>query len=258
MCWYDTTNNVINHYGSSSSTVLDTAALPIALVRVSGGAISSIDQVFNGLGYIGSTVFALPGFKGLIPDGRNADGSLKNTTTKALTTVKKVQVNTSTAKIAMYPNGGLGSQTKNFGLNEPENYNYDSGVLTNALEVARVIVDSSAKIIAFTPKQVFHAVDYNDTEYIAHQAMPSARYIELTLGISGTRYDAPADGWFVASSEGVITMSLTGNRSGITINGATGFAPWATLPVSKGAYVLFNYSSNQNNKIRFYYAEGAQ
>ena len=40
---------------------------------------TSIDQVFNGFGYIGSTVFALPGVKGLAPNGRNADGSLKNT-----------------------------------------------------------------------------------------------------------------------------------------------------------------------------------
>lgn len=94
-------------------------------------------------------------------------------------------------------------------------------------------------------------------EVCAHQAMPSNKYIELTLGVSGTRYDAPADGWFVASSDGIITMSLQGNRSGITVNGAARFAPWATLPVSKGSYVLFNYSSNQNNKIRFYYAEGA-
>lgn len=95
-------------------------------------------------------------------------------------------------------------------------------------------------------------------EVCAHMSMPSGRFINLTVGASGARYDAPADGWFVASSQGVITMSLLGNRSGITVNGAAGFGPWATLPVSKGAYVLFTYSSNQGNELKFYYAEGAE
>ena len=54
-------------------------SLPLAIITVSNGAISSIDQIFNGFGYIGSTVFVLPGVKGLIPNGRNADGTLKNT-----------------------------------------------------------------------------------------------------------------------------------------------------------------------------------
>ena len=77
--WFDTTNSVINRYMSNASTPAQTLTMPIAIITVSNGAISSIDQVFNGFGYIGSTAFALPGVKGLIPNGRNADGSLKNT-----------------------------------------------------------------------------------------------------------------------------------------------------------------------------------
>ena len=71
--WYDTTNNVIK-FTSNGSTWISGFSLPIAK-----GSNTSIDQVFNGFGYIGSTVFALPGVKGLIPNGRNADGTLKNT-----------------------------------------------------------------------------------------------------------------------------------------------------------------------------------
>lgn len=51
--------------------------LPIAIITVSSGAISSIDQVFNGFGYIGSTRFFLPGVSVLYADGRNDDGTLK-------------------------------------------------------------------------------------------------------------------------------------------------------------------------------------
>lgn len=38
----------------------------------------SINQVYNGMGYVGKHVFVLPGIEGLIPNGRNSDGSLKN------------------------------------------------------------------------------------------------------------------------------------------------------------------------------------
>jgi len=171
--WYDTTNNLVKQK-VDGVIVSHTVSLPIAIITVSNGAISSIDQVFNGFGYIGSTVFALPGVKGLIPNGRNADGSLKNTTTNDFTIVKTVQVTTSTAKIAMYSGGGLGSQTVNFELNEPENYNYDTDVLSNALEVARVIVDSSAKITVFTPKTAFHAVDYSGADFVVSFQRPTA------------------------------------------------------------------------------------
>ena len=76
---YDTTANKIGYYSSTGVLQNDVCTFPIAIVSTnSEGKISSIDQVFNGFGYIGSTVFALPGVKGLIPNGRNADGSLKN------------------------------------------------------------------------------------------------------------------------------------------------------------------------------------
>ena len=76
--WYDTVNKVVNYYGKDGSVVSNTRTLPIALITVSGGKITSIDQVFNGFGYIGATVFGLPGVKVLMPNGRNADGTLKN------------------------------------------------------------------------------------------------------------------------------------------------------------------------------------
>lgn len=256
---YNTTTNEIYYYNYASVASIK-CSLPIGIVSTdANGIFVSIDQVFNGFGYIGSTVFALPGVKGLIPNGRNPDGSLKSTTTNDFTTVKTVQVNTSTAKIAMYVGGGIGSQTGNFELNEPENYNYDTGVLTNALEVARVTIDLNANIASFTTtKTAFHALDYNDSEYIAHQAMPGLRYIDLTLGASGVRYIAPADGYFHCSSDGVINMILSNQEFALTITGASGFPPNGFMPVRKGEYFSFAYSSNQNNRIRFYYAQGAQ
>lgn len=76
--WFDTTNNVVNYYSSDGTTPL-VRSLPLAIVTASNGAISSIDQVFNGAGYIGHHAFVLPGIKGLAPNGFNSDGTYNNT-----------------------------------------------------------------------------------------------------------------------------------------------------------------------------------
>ena len=74
--YYNTNDNKLYVYDGGSLNF--PASLPIAIIAGQSPTITSIDQVFNGFGYIGSTVFALPGVKGLIPNGRNADGSLKS------------------------------------------------------------------------------------------------------------------------------------------------------------------------------------
>ncbi len=77
--WYDTTNNVINFYEADGTLASSTGCFPICLVTSdSTGAIKSIDQVFNGIGYIGSTIWVDKGVKVLMPNGRNEDGTLKN------------------------------------------------------------------------------------------------------------------------------------------------------------------------------------
>lgn len=75
--FYNTTNNTVRFYtgGVSSGVVF---SLPIARVTVANNICTSIDEVFNGFGYIGSTVYALPGVKGYAPNGRYANGKLKN------------------------------------------------------------------------------------------------------------------------------------------------------------------------------------
>ena len=75
--WYDTTNNAIKMYNNGAW--VRSCSLPFAIYQRTNGEATAIKQVFNGFGYMGSTVFALPGVKGLIPNGRNADGTLNNT-----------------------------------------------------------------------------------------------------------------------------------------------------------------------------------
>ncbi len=77
--WYDTTNNVIKRTGDYGSTWTGSYCFPIAIATASGSGIESIDQVFNGVGYIGQSKFLLPSVKVLLATGINTDGSLKST-----------------------------------------------------------------------------------------------------------------------------------------------------------------------------------
>ena len=70
--YYNITDNKI--YRIADGVNVRQESLPIAIITVSGGAISRIDQVFNGFGYIGDCVFATPGISCEIPCGFNGDG----------------------------------------------------------------------------------------------------------------------------------------------------------------------------------------
>lgn len=77
--FYDTTNNIIKYTTNSGSTWEEGYSLPFVITQLQNGTgITSIDQVFNGFGYIGNTIFVLPGVEGIIPNGFNEDSSIKN------------------------------------------------------------------------------------------------------------------------------------------------------------------------------------
>lgn len=161
--YYKTDTNEINIY--NSGVFLDGKfSLPIAICTVNSGTVTSIDQVFNGFGYIGSTVFTLPGVKGLIPNGRNADGSLNS-----------IEVVNDRVKTSTFP-VGITFTSINMGLTtdvvidlnfftyyEKENIikNLQQS-LVQEINCATLDVNNS-KITSFTPKTVFHALDYNDS-----------------------------------------------------------------------------------------------
>lgn len=97
------------------------------------------------------------------------------------------------------------------------------------------------------------------TTYLSGLGMPSTRYIDLTLGASGTTYTAPANGWvdimgtstatnpsiFLNSS---IHTTIYSSWSGVGLNGS--------LPVKKGENFAVVYSLVSIKTFRFVYAEG--
>lgn len=76
--YYNTSDNKIYMYSTNQSAwEVNNLALPIAKVTITSGVITSIDQVFNGFGYIGNSLFVTSKVRGLILEGRDIDGNPK-------------------------------------------------------------------------------------------------------------------------------------------------------------------------------------
>lgn len=159
--FYNTqTNKMYN--GNGSSWFEGSFSLPLGMaVGNSSSQYTSIDQVFNGFGYIGSTVFALPNIKGLIPNGRNEDGSLKNeefTTSKVLT-YSRGSAFTNYDLILK----GIDCVTSVVSYDEENNLNLTStGAKSGYAMVGKVSAGTGGNITSFQPKLPFRAVDQND------------------------------------------------------------------------------------------------
>lgn len=159
--WYKTNENRMYSIGDNATIDDSGFSFPIArVIQGSDGVTKSIDQVFNGFGFIGSTVFALPGIEGLIPNGRNADGSLKN----IKLTIKSVLTYTPTTGsynilLTLTSDGFRWNSSARYDAENNYNIN-DMGIIPQLiLGYANVV---SGKITLFSPKTSFHAVDYYD------------------------------------------------------------------------------------------------
>ena len=258
--WYDTTNNKIKSSSDAGSTWKEGYCFPIAICTSNPSKWTSIDQVFNGFGYIGSTVFALPGVKGLIPNGRNADGSLKNIEF----TLDKVS--TYNCNMSSYFGIKLKGTEPILGIYGEQLYNSSSNtVIFNGVVYKWMysgsLTYSNNLITSFTPKTVFHALDYNDKSTISGWSMPSNRYIDLTLGASGTSYTAPANGFFFVEkvtekvSQFLLFNTANMEQESLAVNAGNWVGGF--VPVKKGMDCIIHYTASGAVRFfRFIYAEG--
>lgn len=156
--WYDTTNNVVKRHDGTDW--VSGFSLPFCVV--SSGA-SSIEQTFNGFGYIGNTRYVLPGVKGLLPNGRNADGTLKNTAFS----IESVLTATSSVEGSGLP---LMLKSDELSILTDATYNEESNLNVNSsgANLARAIVgtwsaDSNGAITGLKPKNVFRIQDADES-----------------------------------------------------------------------------------------------
>lgn len=217
MFWYDTTENKCKVTSDSGSTWAAGASFPICLVETDGTKISAIKQVFNGFGYIGSTVFVLPGVKGLIPNGRNKDGTLKNIETTVLT-VRTISGGGSDQKniYAIVLPGGALSLNGEFKYDEKNNITYNGVDIQPQFLIAH-FDNSGGKITNFTlPKTVFHAVDYSDFKPVQDHSV--IEFQAPTSANNYTWYRKYADGWVEQGGCVVITSAAVSSGAYNTAN----------------------------------------
>lgn len=168
--WFDTVNKDMKFTGNGGSSWTGGQSLPIAIVTVSGGAITSIDQVFNGFGYIGNTIFTWSGVEGLIPLGKNVNGSLNNKKQISVMSVKTFSGAITNGIFAIDGNGIL--QTGNtLVYDSNKNLNYLNGTnLAYWCNCGTFSANSTGRITSFNPKTVFQATDYYDFKQLDDSA----------------------------------------------------------------------------------------
>ena len=199
--YYDTTLNKISFYQNNTTGDGNLYSFPLAEITITNGVCTSINQIFNGLGYIGSTVFVLPNLKVLLCDGRNVDGTLNNCelnisqcqvyTTAITLNDGYLVIGTNTGTVIGFgispryetdiPNTILGT----FTYNRADNYIYarsDTGSDNKRAFIASISVDSG-NITSFKANYPFRAVDYNDF-YDLQNSSANTSLTNLTNGLA--------------------------------------------------------------------------
>ena len=289
--WYDTANNIVKQTENQGQTWENYLSLPFCIAGVTKSVgITSLENIFNGFGFIGSTVWIDKGVKALIPNGRNADGSLKNieyTTSKIIPTQTNIGTRLYLYRILdgwetlvrseyIYiqdeqPDAADFDYTgTNAWFSPGENYwrIYENGGWQIVPVLSYAYIDCGNTIaefyrpVSFKTKLPFRAVDYNDTEFIAHQAMPSGTIVDLSVGASGATYKAPADGYVTvygranSSNDAYLDLMSSNFRyisHAYTQN--TGLA--ITIPVAKSCIFKLSYLNINISAAYFTYANGA-
>ena len=261
LLWYDTTNKKVYTYAPNSSEKQE-VSLPIFIADSLGNNKFELKQVFNGFGYIGSTLFALPGVEGLIPNGRNQDSSLNN----IALTINQLLLYTlpeQTGNViggAVRLNESIINPTAAI-YDEKTNFVYLNGSIIQQM-ICGYVAYSSGRFINFNPKLNFQAIDRNDTEWASTAGKPGSRYIDLTLGASDSTYSAPANGWVWLRKH--VTeigqyVELAGNVADICYSGRNNTVAEVYIPVKKNEMFRSSYTAaGETVFFRFIYDEGVK
>lgn len=204
--WYDTANNLVKSTSDNGVTWLTGHSLPICTAYgTNGTTVTRIDQTFNGFGYIGSTVYVTKGVKGLIPNGRNEDGTLNNievVTDKV--GINNIAAGDKTISVIIYNNGAVNnghslinsdtppSQTYKLYYKEEENEIWNTN--NNAPKRIYAVVCATATmtynngITSFTPKLPFRAVDYSEFKSDLTSIVPTGTVISFAANSNPNGY----------------------------------------------------------------------
>lgn len=216
--WYDTTNNLVKYSTDSGASYYDDCSLPIAVLGVSGNKMTSIDQVFNGMGYIGAVAFAVPGVQVIIPNGFNSNGQLNNYTA----TVERVLIKDYAADNILGQNLPL-TLTNSPLLSagdliyvEEENQIYKGSIAElnkrTEIEIAKVTTDST-KITSLTPLPIYNHILSSAQVY---ETIEESLNKKITNELTANRVTYTNNSGIITTSD--ITSTELGYLDGVTSN----------------------------------------
>lgn len=219
--YYDTTENLIYHRASTSGDWADEIlSFPFLTFTRTVGVIDTINQIFNGFGYMGSTVWIDKDVKYLIPNGRNLDGTLNN--------IEHVTTNIGTLSTSLGNFTSyilLDTSTRAINLRVANNKRYfDSDknkFIIDGVEyqntIAGTISVGSERITGMDIKQPFRAIDYNDFKSeVENKLQPLTKaYITETYKNGTSWYRVWSDGW--CEQGGIATGGASASGASVTL-----------------------------------------
>ena len=292
--WLDTANNKVKYTNDAGTSWLENRALPLCLVSTLDNSVSSIDVVFNGVGFMSNQIYITPDIKSLVCAGKNSNGSLNTVLIESSRLQIYNEPDTNNEKIMVLYQNEEDSQNVfrvgNFWFEQNtkpsfiENsnqfwYNPDTNKVfyyrnssTNYYQNCALIGKYSVidgKIQNFNLFNTIDILKRTDKSWVAQQAMPSSKYVDLELGVSGTTYTALANGYiqFVkqATASGQYMVAYDNDLPSTSVDENTIAIKWSTsgvndvlyFPVRKGQKFTIGYTfDGPTVAFRIIFAQG--
>ncbi len=162
--WLDTTAKDVKVY--DGIRWVSEVSLSVCSYNSTDGKVTAVTQVFNGMGYIGNSVYALPGVKGLIPNGFNVDGNLNSVEFEVSNVLISTNTGSTDKRNIVFNNGWMGHPRQSY-YNIGDNHNYRTNDAETGIQMTNTVIAAEVEYVKgevtrLTPKTAFHAVDYND------------------------------------------------------------------------------------------------
>ena len=260
---FNTDDNKMYYQGTSYPR-----CLPVGLVTVNSGSVTSIDQIFNGFGYIGSTMFALPGVKIQIPQGKYNNGT--NLYEIYTNDIVKLQTYTGTVvgrQIAL-AKAGLAFNVYTYDANVNKLFDVNNSLYRTDRVVIASVDFESGKVTSWKPYTVDSVANNNMSNvsntgrsFISSLGMPSSKYEDWTLGASGTSYTAPANGYLQLAATKATTLQIYNTtkenyfKSAFDYSNSENYIS-VTCEAAKGDVLRVHYTITTGRWFKFFYAEG--
>ena len=236
----------------------------------------------------GNTFTAKAGLKVLIPNGKNADGTLNNIEYTLENDVSNTASSGGNNYIYSIYLDSDGQNRVTFTIREPDCYTLPttqyngSRIIYNITEnkfywtpsgtpnwserklaIIGTYLYSNNSVTNLRSEQPINILKQSDKSQIGGWGMPSGTSVDLTLGASGAQYTAPANGYVSIAkvAQGVgqyIEINVQDRiRTNMLSSVSTGFGLKLFVPVRRGETFNINYNTSGNLEIfKFTYAEG--